>query len=57
MTPQQYNFTLTPEETQLVVDAVSLLQIRTGFSLYEKLRNEIIKQEAAADQKEVTDGK
>lgn len=57
MTPQQYNFTLTPEETQLVVDAVSLLQIRAGLPLFEKLRNEIIKQEAAADQKEVTDGK
>lgn len=57
MIPQQYNFTLTPEETQLVVDAVSLLQIKTGLPLFEKLRNEIIKQEAAADQKEVTDGK
>lgn len=57
MTPKEYTFTLTPQETQLLIDSVSLLQINVGFSLFEKLRNEIIKQEAAADQKGVDDGK
>lgn len=57
MTPQQYNFTLTPKETQLLIDALGTVPINVGYELFEKLKNEIIKQEAAADQKEVTDGK
>lgn len=57
MTPKEYHFTFTPEETQLIVNALGAVPINQGFDLFLKVKNEIIKQEAAADQKEVTDGK
>jgi len=57
MTPQQYNFTLTPKETQLLIDALGTVPINVGYELFLKLKNEILAQEAAADQKEGANGK
>lgn len=57
MSPETYHFTLNPQETQLIIDALGNIPINVGFELFLKLKNEIIAQEAAADQKEVANGK
>lgn len=56
MTPKEYSFTFTPEETQLVINALGAVPINLGFDLFQKIKNEVIKQEAVSDQKGAQNG-